>query len=213
MRINSFRLDVILEGAIKVKKSQKESLEMTSIQEIIKDFKNNLSNIFAGEIVFAFLCGSLAKNTISENSDIDMFICLDEKKKERVKDFLSWYKRIHKRYGLKPDHKFPGEIMTLKTLDKTLKNLLKLSPQLAANNTDFEDGLIWTGMLSGKNKGFIGKRYQFLKRKKLADRIIKKWHGQFLKDTKAKEPDVFLKKLIQFYKSYDESRIYMPKIK
>ncbi len=188
-------------------------LSKSNTQEITNSFKNNLPKIFANEIVFAFLCGSLAKNTISENSDIDMFICLNKKVKEKVKDFLSWYKHIHKKYGLKPDHKFPGEVMTLDDLDKALKNVLKSSPQIDANNAEFENGLIWTGMLSGKNKEFIGDKYQFLKRKKIADKIIKKWHGQFLKDIKVKEPDVFFKKLTQFYKSYDEPRRHMPKIK
>lgn len=188
-------------------------LPKSNIQEITKDFKNNLSKIFANEIVFAFLCGSLAKNAISENSDIDIFICLNKKERKKIKDFLSWYKQIHKKYGLKPDHKFPGEIMTLDVLDKALKNVLKSSPQLAANNAEFEDGLIWTGMLGGKNKGFIGDEYQFSKRKKMADRIIKKWRGQLLKDTKVKEPDVFFKKLTQFYKSYNEPRGHMSKIK
>jgi len=188
-------------------------LSKSNIQEIINSFKKDLPKTFANEIVFAFLCGSLSKGKISENSDIDMFICLNKRNGTKIKDFLSWYKSIHKKYRLKPDCKFPGEVMTLDTLDEAIKNVLESSPQLAANNTELEDGLIWIGMLSGKNKGFIGKKYQFLKRKKVTDIIIKKWHGQFLKDIKVKELDIIFKKLTQFYKSYDEPRRHMPKIK
>ncbi|MBU2578309.1 MAG: nucleotidyltransferase domain-containing protein [Patescibacteria group bacterium] len=188
-------------------------LSKSNIQKIINSFEKDLPKIFANEIVFAFLCGSLAKNTISENSDIDMFICLNKKDNEKIKIFLSWYKSIHKKYGLKPDHRFPGEVMDLKILDKSLKNLSKSSLQLDAGNIKFEDGLIWTGMLSGKNKAFVGKKSHFLKRKRVADNIIKKWRKQFLKDINLKEPDVFLKQLTQFYKSHNETRRHFPKNK
>lgn len=90
-------------------------------QKIYSDFKKGITSIFRENLLFGFLCGGIAKGLSTNKSDIDMFICLKKNiKNKEKKEFLDWYKKMHYNYGYKCDEKFPGEIMTIDVLNKTL---------------------------------------------------------------------------------------------
>lgn len=166
---------------------------------ILPSFKNIIKEIFKDELIFAFICGGVAKNRANKNSDIDIFICVKNKEKRNMRsEFLKFYKQLHKVNCLKCDNLFPGEIMGLDNLDRKIKLVKKVKPTLTIKNKKIYDGIVWAGMLSGNHINFIGDKKEFLKRKHIANKIIDKWKKELLIILSKMKKDIMLKKIIKF---------------
>jgi predicted nucleotidyltransferase len=170
-------------------------------EKIIKDFKKNIKNIFKDNYIFSFIGGSIAKNKITNKSDIDIFICIKSKRVQQQKIFIKWYLDFHKKNKLLPDKKFSGEITNINNLDKKLTLTLKTTPKLIISNKDVYDGLVWAGMLFGPNIAFIGNKKIYLERKKIAKKIISLWIKKITNKPQQTKGDDLLKKIIKPTKS------------
>lgn len=121
-----------------------------------------------------------------------------EKKDLKLKKFHQWHKFLHKKYNLQYDHQFPGEVISIYELDSKLDKIINITPQLVIKDINLYDGIAWAGMLCGEHKYFLGDKDEFIKRRKLAEEIIKKWKERILKDLKLMEADLFLKHIIRY---------------
>lgn len=169
--------------------------------KFIRIFKKTVRKIFRDNIEFTFLCGGFSRNQLAKSSDIDMFICLKNKSGRRqLQKFHDWYFKIHRKYRLKPDTKYPGEIISIKKLDACLRLTQKSKPKKIITKQPIYDGIVWAGMLSGSYKVFAGNKDKFLKRRKLAKQIVNFWGDKIIKRGKSKltSRDQMLKKLIIF---------------
>ncbi|MEX2090702.1 MAG: hypothetical protein WD989_01045 [Candidatus Paceibacterota bacterium] len=165
----------------------------TRQQKVSNQFKKKVTEVFAQDLVFAFIPGSLASNRITHNSDLDMFICVRRRNKRKERIFRSWYLGLHKNTGLKADKIFYYEIMQPKTLLESLDYARSTSAQIRIQHRKSYDGIVWAGMLSGPFVGFVGDRQYYLELRTKAKKIIQKWKKAILRHIKNLPPDKFLK--------------------
>ena len=162
-----------------------------------REIQGSFGNRFTyRKLLFAFICGSFARGDLSKTSDLDFFICTELEVDKTIKDnFRKWYFSIHSQFGLLPDEKYPGEIISVSTLDKALSELNR--SRIHSSNVDNVtfDGLVWSGMLAGVKVGFVGNRKELNKRRKTAKLILHRWRLSI-----RVADDLFLKKFIKFSK-------------
>src|SRR5258708_4289353 len=142
-------------------------------------FTKTIPSVFPG-FIFAFIVGSIASQSFKPTSDIDIFVCLNQRPEPSQKAlFLKWYFKIHEQVKLKPDLRYPGEIMPWEQLSKKLTLIKNTPPHKQFTNSSIYDGIIWAGMLSGDQLFFIGDKHKFASKKLQAQKILNKW-GQKL---------------------------------
>jgi predicted nucleotidyltransferase len=73
------------------------------------------------QVLFAYIAGSRAKGSFEINSDIDLFIVIDEPDYEKEKEFAEALKKLHIKYNLHFDH--CGEIFSRKTIENLLNKI------------------------------------------------------------------------------------------
>lgn len=173
----------------------------TNGEEILRSFSKKIVEFFGNELIFGFLCGSIIKKECSQESDIDMFICVKQKKHTTV--FFDWYHKIHAQYGLKADQEFPGEIMELNILDYKLRLTKNATPTRFIIDANIYDGIIWAGMLSGDIGGFIGSSRKFNSRRLIGAEIIDLWSNALCKGSQKYGKDLQLKRIIKYKKCDD----------
>lgn len=90
----------------------------THKEEVIERINSHSSNCLGSNLAFSAIFGSYAYNRLSKN-DIDLIFVTKEKisPKERG-EMEKMYFDIHNRYNLNPDHKYPGEYISLEDLKK-----------------------------------------------------------------------------------------------
>lgn len=138
-----------------------------------RHFENTVNEIFGEEnIAMAFIFGSIIRGYSSYkagyNADLDMFICLDDNtpnKEQKISNFRKWYTEFHLAHGLKPDDKWPGEIMTVSELDTALERQNKIQLKLHHNSDQTLDTVAWAPMIVEPSLKKLGnpseiKRYQ-----------------------------------------------------
>lgn len=139
------------------------------INKILREVKIGLTDIFGTDLIFGFVCGGFSKGYADKNHDVDVFACLKRKISRKSEErYLRWYFGLHERYGLKPDYNYPGEIMTLKKLIRTLKILKTLKLTLEIKDVPTKKAIIWADMITGRTKaetGFDLELFHILKRK------------------------------------------------
>jgi len=167
-------------------------------RELLGVFKKDIKEIFKNNLIFAFLCGSVAKNEFSKKSDVDIFVCLRKQDIMVLKKFNIWYRQINKNYNFLYDKQYPGEIVSLNNLNLKLKSISLVTPQFNVKKNNIYDGIVWSGMLSGKYIAFVGDKIEFLKKRKVAKKIVKLWKEKLLKNLKTLPADIALKYLIKF---------------
>ncbi|MFH1161880.1 MAG: nucleotidyltransferase domain-containing protein [Candidatus Jorgensenbacteria bacterium] len=167
---------------------------------VIKERFLQFIETLRGKIVFAFICGSVAKNRTDVGSDIDVFICVKVLGADFKTRFRKWYERVHRDLKFKPDNVFPGEIMTLQKLDANLRKAQKSTPNKNIKDRGVHDGVVWAGMLCSKTLGFVGNRNVFLLRKTLAKKILIGWKKDLMQKFKAMSSDSFLKEIVKYEK-------------
>lgn len=187
---------------------QRRHLTKKMLKEILKEFIKKVPRIFGNNILFGFICGSLASQYRKTYEDIDMFVCLKRKPtKIQKKEFKHWYIQIHKKYSLFSDKEFPGEVMTLAMLKKRLALAPKWKPKMKIASLSMYDSLTWTDMISGYQVAHIGPQQSELKKiKKEYGKYPEKWKQALIKKLPVIEkktarkmiPSVFLKVFVTY---------------
>lgn len=120
----------------------------------IRSIRMSLRLVFApNKIVWAFIAGSMARGKHTQESDIDIFVCLKTAATPREnKQFLDWYNGLHAKYNLRPDLNYPGEVMPLFRLKvclaDALKTQLQFPPRYQLSSKNAYDGKTWAGMIT-----------------------------------------------------------------
>lgn len=122
---------------------------------MLKEYNQNIKNIFDKNLDFSFVFGSYAKNTQKPTSDVDMLICLTKEDKMEIEDFRNWYFKFHYMYGKFPDVLYPGEIVTRQKLEKIITNNPNINFNII-NDSDTFDSLFYTQIFTDKKTTFIG---------------------------------------------------------
>lgn len=168
---------------------------------IRKEFKKNVSHIFKNNLVFGFICGSFARERSHVINDLDFFICVKKNNINNNYKFKKWYYKIHKKYGLKPDKIFPGELMSINILLRKLEKIEKINTPKIIKKNDLYDGIVWSGMLSGDYRELVGDRLLFLKLRKKTKILCKKWKkdldNNHIEEKPSESIDLFLKRNIK----------------
>jgi len=137
------------------------------IEKIITEVQIKLKEIFGNTMLFGFVCGGFSKGYADKNHDVDIFVCLNHKlTKDVEKKYLDWYFFLHKKYGLKADYDYPGEIITYSKLNNTLKILRDLKLTLVINDIRTKKAIIWADMITSKTSAECGTNLNLLKKLK-----------------------------------------------
>lgn len=161
-------------------------------------FKKKVVEIFGRNLIFAFICGGFARKKVCQKNDLDMFVCVRKLSVEKKLDFHRWYLLTHLQYGFKPDAYFGEEIMTYGKLLREINKVKNCRPVLIIYNRNIYDGIVWAGMLSGKQVGFVGNRRIFKKIKGESLKICKYWVKNISTFSKSQNLDLVLKKIIKY---------------
>lgn len=169
---------------------------MNIYTDLPKRFKREIGKLFAGNLIFAFICGSFARRAIDTKSDLDFFICLRQKRK--IDEFKRWYFIVHRNFNLKPDRLYPGEIMTLKELNSALLKCKKFEPMARISDRCIWDGIVWSGMLSAKKTSVLGNRTKLKALSHLGSVVIKCWEGKLAGGINHVDQNHVLKKIVHY---------------
>ncbi|WP_339045623.1 aldehyde dehydrogenase family protein [Candidatus Mesenet endosymbiont of Agriotes lineatus] len=158
------------------------------VLKIEYEFKQQVKNIFANNIEFAFVFGSIAKRTFRrKESDIDTFICLKEDDKVKTATFIEWIVQFQYSLDLKSDLKYPSEITTHESLESAVENLKEIKISFSYSNEGYKtyDKIFWACVLPSfhKKRAFIGGEEGGKKLSSLAKKCQsypKKWGEEFM---------------------------------
>ncbi len=110
----------------------------------------------SGSGSYAFVCGSVARGQGTPDSDIDVFLCLDEMSDALHRDFGRLYLRLHRQLGLFPDGEYPGECMSADELDASLRLLEGERPAAVVSRAEVWDAVVWASMLCDAHLAPVG---------------------------------------------------------
>ncbi|MBP6858846.1 MAG: hypothetical protein KBC33_03400 [Candidatus Pacebacteria bacterium] len=152
------------------------------IDEILEEVKYKVHDIFEKNLLFGFVCGGFSKGYADHNHDVDIFICLENMPdKDTEKKYLDWYFDLHKRYKIKADYDYPGEIVTYTNLIETLSILKNLKLTLKIAEIKVKKSIIWADMLTSVTKAENGSRLDLLYEiKKEYEDYPEKWKKEVL---------------------------------
>ncbi len=168
-------------------------------KQIQAEFEGLMENVFGEVLVFGFICGSFAKDTTTDKSDLDIFVCINKDTEKYKTRFTQWYMDVHKKYRFTPDLNYPGELMTKRRLNRALEKTLNAKPRKTVNDEAIYDGLAWSGMLYGKCVALCGKEEEYINHKAHAKKIMDKWYEHFFVDgANSSSKDIVLKKIIEY---------------
>ncbi len=143
--------------------------------------KSEILEIFDNKINFLLVCGSYLQNKDIEHIDIDIFCCVDSFNKRQERMFREAYFSFHKKKDASPDICFPGELMTLNELEKSIKLTSAHKPKFKIKNKKVYDGLVWAGMIVDNKKIIFGKIPEEIL--SLAYSCIRKWNKKLFNRT------------------------------
>lgn len=157
-------------------------MQIKTIEKILSEVKIKLNEIFGDEMIFGFVCGGFSKGYADENHDVDIFVCLkNDLQTEKEKIYLLWYFDLHKRYGIKPDFDYPGEIVTYKKLIRVLEKLKYLKLTLKIEDVLTKKAIIWADMITSKTAAETGSSLKLLyKLKKEYGKYPNQWKQEVL---------------------------------
>lgn len=130
-----------------------------AFDQFIRDFNSRAMKTFGDNYVFSFFFGSLVKKcAVYGKSDIDYFICVNQKDKVSIENFSLWSKNYQIAHNLVPDDNYLIEVFTLSELRNILKSLPKLKLELDTETTDRNlfDCYFLTVIFTDAKKGLNG---------------------------------------------------------
>lgn len=149
--------------------------------EIIKTFKESVIEIFKDNLIFGFISGSFATNQDTSNSDIDMFIIVQELDELQRSIFLETYTRLHQLHNRVIDEEFKFELCDIKTLELRLEVVETELPRCILRK-DIDDGLVWSSMLSKSKVGEVGNMQIIEDLVSRAKKVIQNWYPFIIKN-------------------------------
>lgn len=168
-------------------------------ENLFSRFKENIASIFCGELIFAFIAGSVAIGQETSKSDIDMLVVVSERNPISMEKFKQWYMDFHKLFALVPDAIYPGEVVTILELGNALGLVADMQPVKIISAKKIYDGVVWAGMLIGQSAGFIGNKNVFEKYSNQSHMVCNRWIAQLeIENPNHKTLDVLLKENIKY---------------
>lgn len=157
-------------------------IEANIVSKILSKVQNGLSRIFGNNLLFGFVCGGFSKGYADKEHDIDIFVCLRRRETEKeYEEYLRWYFALHKKYGVKPDYDYPGEIVTHDYLVETLSILKTLILTLEIKEVKTKKAIIWADMITSKTAGHVGTHPELLHElKREYEKYPEKWKQEVL---------------------------------
>lgn len=158
-------------------------ISQDTIDEILSETKVSLADIFGQNLIFGFVCGGFSKGYADENHDVDIFVCVNKNPDKKLEErYLKWYFDLHKRYGIKADYDYPGEIVPYEYLIQTLSMLRSLKLTLEINDVRTKKAIIWADMLTGTTAAETGNDMEKLHQiKKEYAHYPEQWKGEVLR--------------------------------
>lgn len=193
-----------------------ESVEQHIVDEILAEVQRGLNKIFGNNLVFGFVCGGFSKGYADKEHDVDIFVCLSRKETEKEYDeYLRWYFALHKRYGVKPDYDYPGEVVTYDYLIETLSILKTLVLTLEIKDVRTKKAIIWADMITSKTAGHTGRYLELLNKLKYEYKEYpEKWKCEVLALISEEERDfwegkshLFIMEHFMKYPKYDGKKL------
>jgi predicted nucleotidyltransferase len=118
-------------------------------------FKKKVVEIFANNLVFAYIFGSFARNRAKSYSDVDTFVCVHRKDPDMVKRYLLWVFEICEVFGKIPDFEYPAEIVEFDELERSVNNFSSLELKSTMNPAKSYDAMVWLHSLSHYKIGIL----------------------------------------------------------
>lgn len=155
------------------------------IDPIINEFQVLATQVFGENLAFGFVFGSAAKGKLKvgelDRDDLDTFICVKEDDKAAIDKYIKALVALHQKYNLKVDDTFPAEVVSLKTLEETIKSLESVVVSVDEEVTgDKFDRIFWVHALTDKKVGFIGDGKLMSSFIKDGSPYIVKWRNQII---------------------------------
>ena len=155
-------------------------IEKSNLERLFQQLRVEIKKIYP-ETLFLFLSGHFAYDRVDIFSDIDISLVLKDSiynlpqpvLLEKRKSFTSLYKRVHKKYNVRINDKFPGEIATESMIDDIIagrgfqikNNKLFLTPILKPEDwlkSEELDFRAWMGIITfNNNKVILGNKRKF----------------------------------------------------
>ncbi len=126
------------------------------IRDIVaKEFTECVKNIFGSNLEFGYIFGSFAVGRNKNYSDVDTFICVNEKVPEQISNYIQWIFQISELFGKIPDFTYPAEIVHISNLRVSLDTLPTLTLSDSHNESQIYDAMVWAHSLSNSKIAII----------------------------------------------------------
>jgi len=158
------------------------------VSRICEEVKEAIARSFGSNVVFGFVCGSVAQGRATHRSDIDTMIVLECENKEEIARYLEWLHQYHLEMDMTPDQIYPAEIVTRKVLDESLADLDNVTMNLQKTDLLTFDIVAWIGGLAGIKRGVIGDQDLLFEYAKRTGRYPKIWKSQILRELERRVP-------------------------
>lgn len=170
-------------------------------KELEKIFCAEVGRIFEGNLCFAFIFGSVANNKENIRSDIDMFVCtMEEPNALQQKMFNEFYMKMHCDYGFVPDNEYPGEVVSLRFLQKSIDYIKEWSPQPKIKTYREFEAVFWTAVLAEKKIAVIQIADNVLSTlEKQCGELVLKW--KLMVTNKVLSNDIYVSSLLEVLKN------------
>jgi predicted nucleotidyltransferase len=149
---------------------------------ICEEVKEATARSFGSNLVFGFVCGSVAQGRATHKSDIDTMIALECENKGEISHYLEWLNRYHLEMDMTPDQIYHAEIVTRKILDESLEDLDNVTMNLQRTNPLTFDIIALVGGLAGIKRGVLGDQDLLFAYAKRTGRYPKIWKSQVLRE-------------------------------
>lgn len=155
---------------------------------IIKEFIRKTHEVFGTNLIFAFIFGSFAKQNArfktTNASDLDTFICLQNKNPEQIQIYNRWIIQFQWKIGLKPDLDYPSEIVTINDLEENFNAATSKILNSSLNNEEIFDSIIWVNALKFNKVGVIGDKKALSKFNQVANNIWEHFYKNIILEFK-----------------------------
>ena len=159
-----------------------------TVDEIVRRFAKEVPPIFGDNLVFGFVCGSVARGVTVYDDDIDTLIVLKKIDYDQIHRFRTWIFDLHDTFSMKIDKDFPYELFTLETLEEKFSALDRIRPSLHYVSSPTYDTMTWAEMVYNPSKaGIIGDQDLFKSQADRCNEHVQRWRKEIVGDLKVRK--------------------------
>ena len=159
-----------------------------TVDEIVRRFAKEVPPIFGDNLVFGFVCGSVARGVTVYDDDIDTLIVLKKIDYDQIHLFRTWIFDLHDTFGMKIDKDFPYEVFTLETLEEKFSALDRIRPSLHYVSSPTYDTITWAEMVYNPSKaGIIGDQDLIKSQADRCNEHVQRWRKEIVGDLKVRK--------------------------